>query len=162
MIKQTSETSIRKKTGREIEQSVFLTMYKDDPATLKKAKFYPVRVRDEATGRMVVEQVTKVFDQQKGVRLFEDIESNSIIRQSVIDDGRVQLVENHDQRVMEDAAELMHEQERGGGPGLTVHDFVESQSSKSPTQKNKPKKERAEPIGDSSSEEMTPRETHGM
>ena len=64
---------------------------------------------------MVGMLVTRVFDQEDGVMVLEDIEKASITRIRTIDDGQFQLVKNQDQRVMEDAAGAVFNQERGSG-----------------------------------------------
>ena len=57
----------RAKTGLEYEKSVFLEEFKDRPDLIKRAKYFTARVKDPATGRFIVEQHTRVYEQKKGV-----------------------------------------------------------------------------------------------
>ena len=99
-------------------------MYKHDREALKKARYYPVRFREPETGRMKLIQVTRAYDQAAGIMRFEDIEENRITRENILDDGILQLVDEQDVAVMEDAGRAVFEQERGGGVTLTAEDIA--------------------------------------
>ena len=108
--------------------------------------------------------VTRVYDQEDGVMLFEDIEKSSIARIRTIDDGQFQLVENQDQRVMEDSAGVVFHQERGNGSTLLASDLaepVQSQPAVNPQPsklKDKRAREKKDEAGSESSDERTPLE----
>ena len=49
-----------------MEKSVFLERYKNQPDIIRKAEYFPARVRDEVIGRMVFEMHVKMYEQKKG------------------------------------------------------------------------------------------------
>ena len=108
--------------------------------------------------------VTRVYDQEDGVMLFEDVEKSSIARIRTIDDGQFQLVENQDQRVMEDSAGVVFNQERGSGSTLLASDSADPVQFQpavkpSPTKsKEKRAREKKDEAGSESSDERTPLE----
>ena len=89
IVQNKSEGTRRKKTGLEIERSVFLKDYKDKKDLIKKAKFYPINVRDQTTGRMKMIMVTRIFDQKEGVTAFEDYQDSGVESQNMLDNGQI-------------------------------------------------------------------------
>ena len=71
-----------------------MNIYKDKPDILKKVKWTSVRVRDSKTHRMVVQQVTQIYDREDGERIFEDIEGEEVGSTQVLDDNRFQLTDD--------------------------------------------------------------------
>ena len=98
------ESTVRKRTGLEIEKSVFLQNYAHKPDIIKKAKFQSVYTRDEVTGKRVVIQVTRIYDQEKGERIFEDVEGEGVEAEKEVDGGELILREDQQERAQEDAA----------------------------------------------------------
>lgn len=115
------QTDNRKKTGLEYERSVFEAMFKSQPDVLKKAKFFPVRFKCPSTGKNKTEMRTRVYDQVAGTVAFEELEGSSVRVDNTVDNGEVNLMENQQERVMEDTSNLMFEQIRRA-QGLTVND----------------------------------------
>ena len=76
IIASTTEADKGSRSGYELEKSVFLEKYKDQPEILKQARWFSVRERDE-TGNWKVEQHTKVYDDKKGVYRFEESHTES-------------------------------------------------------------------------------------
>ena len=64
---------------------------------------------------------TRIYDQVEGEHAFEEIEGSSIRVDTVVDNGEVNLMENQQERVMEDTSNMMFEQIRRA-QGLTVND----------------------------------------
>ena len=111
----------RKKTGVEYEKSVFEAKYRSQPDLLKKAKFFPFRFKCPRTGKNKIEMRTRIYDQAEGVCNFEEVEGSSVRVDNVVDNGEVNLMENQQERVMEDTSNMMFEQIRRA-QGLTVND----------------------------------------
>ena len=158
----TVESDERGKSGTQLEKSLFLERYKDEPELIRQAKFFPVRIRDENTGRWVMEEHTKVYKQVKGEWEFKETVTNQVKSSQVIDDGRFQLVENQAQQVFEDhsAATFSH---NTGNKRLTMSDMGGSSSSvctpvTTPKAKAKAKAKAAAKEDTSSDEEMSPME----
>ena len=151
MLKRQFEKSIRKRTGREIDKATFLEMFKGDKEAIRKAKFFMIRTRDEKSGRMVLREVTRVYDQPTGVMLFEDQEGTSFERQDLMDDGELEIAEGQMDRVMDDLGEASFQEDRGGALRLRAEDLGLAES-----QSLTPKKER--PVASPSSAERKPKD----
>ena len=168
IVQNKSEGTRRKKTGLEIERSVFLKDYKDRKDLIKKAKFYPINVRDETTGRMKMIMVTRIFDQKEGVTAFEDYQDSGVESQNMLDNGQIILTEGQQDAAMDDAVAMINDEERGGGGAvsLTAADFGDAgpssasgpsaPSPQKPAQPNPAEPQNTEAI--SSDEEDTPAE----
>ena len=157
----TVESDERGKSGTQLEKSLFLERYKDEPELIRQAKFFQARIRDENTGRWVMEEHTKVYKQVKGEWEFKETVTSQVKSSQVIDDGRFQLVENQAQQVFEDhsAATFSH---NTGNKRLTMSDMGGSASSVTPVTtpkaKAKAKAKAAANEDTSSDEEMSPME----
>ena len=101
IVASTVEADKRSRGGYEMEKSVFLETYKDSPEILKKAKWFPARVKDES-GRWKVEQHTKIYDDKVGVFRFEESHTEKVASHNVIDDMQFEFSEGHQQQVFED------------------------------------------------------------
>ena len=99
----TIDAEKRSRVGSEIEKSIFLERYKDFPDVVKRAKYFPVRVKDEH-GRWVTEMHTKVYDDVRGVYRFEESQSKETKSSQVVDDMEFEFGEGHQQQVFEDTA----------------------------------------------------------
>lgn len=96
---QTVESDNVKKTGQMIEKSKFEEMYKNRPDILRKAKFFPRRVREG--GKYSVKQFTKVYKQEDGVYDFEEVQGQTVVREQMIDDGTHNVAEDQQERIFE-------------------------------------------------------------
>ena len=124
IVQKKSEGTRRKKTGLEIERSVFLKDYKDRKDLIKKAKFYPINVRDQTTGRMKMIMVTRIFDQKEGVTAFEDYQDSGVESQNMLANGQIILTEGQQDAAMDAAVAMINGEGRGGGAvSLTAADF---------------------------------------
>ena len=109
--------------------------------------------------KMVVQQVTRVYDQEEGERLFEDIEGEEVGTTQVLDDNRFQLTDDQQERAEEDAFDLVLREQRGSG-GFTAAELGEESETKrartsgaSATPHKAKKDEEASEHGDSSSDD---------
>ena len=132
------ETEQRIKGGLEYERSVFEHDFKDQPEVLKAAKFYTVRVKCPKTGKMSLEQRTKIYEHKKGVCAFQELSGTSVKSQQVIDDGRFQLAEEQQERAFQDVVDAQMRTQRLEG-SLTTEDVEE------PAQKKRKKDQSDEP-----------------
>ena len=102
----------REKTGVEYEKSAFEAKFKSQPDLLKKTTCFPYRFKCPKTGKNKIEMRTRVYDQGEGEYLFEEVEGSSVRVDNVVDNGEVNLMENQQERVMEDTSNMMFEQIR--------------------------------------------------
>ena len=79
------------KTGLEYEKSVFLEDFKNRHDLIKRAKYFPVRIKDPATGRFTVEQHTRVYEPKKGIWNFEESDGVELRNETTLDEGRFQF-----------------------------------------------------------------------
>ena len=86
------EADKRMRCGIEMEKSVFLEQYKDRPEVIRKAKFFAVRIRDDS-GKWVMEQHVKIYDDRKGVYRFEESHSQEVRKKNVVDDCAFDLAQ---------------------------------------------------------------------
>ena len=103
------------KTGLEYEKSVFLEEFKDRPDLIKRAKYFTARIKDPATGRFIVEQHTRVYEQRKGIWNFEESDGVELRNETTLDDGRFQFADtpNQQQTVFDDTASLLFQNQSG-------------------------------------------------
>ena len=166
VIASTIEHTNRMKTGIELEKSVFLDRYSENPEVLKKTKYFVARVRDEDTGKWKVEQHVKIHDQAKGEWKFEEVSGQEVRSNNVIDDGEIELVEDQATRVFEDHSAAMFQQSNkssilaeecdvsSSSGGVASTDLTPTKASA----KAKAKAKAAEKDGDSEEEELSPME----
>ena len=83
----TYEKDERSKQGTEDEKSRFLEGFKDQPETFKKARWNLVRFRNPKTGRWVIEQRTKVYDQVEVKYRFKESTGTELRESNVLDNG---------------------------------------------------------------------------
>ena len=76
-----------------------------------------------------MQQVTRVYDQEEGERLFEDIEGEEVGTTQVLDDNRFQLTDDQQERAEEDAFDLVLRDQRGSG-GFTAAELGEESETK--------------------------------
>ena len=102
VVSQHIESDNMKKTGRMVEKSKFEEQNQDRPAMLKKAQYFPRRVREG--DKYTVKMFTKVYNEEEGEYLFEEIQGKTIIRNQTIDDGSYSVAEDQQERNFEQSA----------------------------------------------------------
>ena len=164
VIASTFDLTNRMKTGIELEKSVFQERFADNQAVLKKAKYFPARVRDEDTGKWKVEQHVKIHDQAKGEWRFEEVSGQEVRTNNVIDDGEIELVEDQATRVFEDHSAAMFQKSNKAtilaaecGSSSSIGQQT-SELPARPSAKAKAKAKASEKDGDMSEEELSPME----
>ena len=71
----------------------------------KAATFYAFRTKCPKTGKIIAEQRTKVYEQNKGIFRFKEITGSSVRSSQVLDDGRFNLAEGQQDTVFNDVAQ---------------------------------------------------------
>ena len=160
------EADKRMRVGVEMEKSVFLEQYKDRPEVIRKAKFFPVRIRDDS-GKWVLEQHVKIYDEQKGIYRFEESHTQEVRRTSTVDNCAFEFGPDHQQRVFEDHAAATFRNSSGSGSSKitaedvgmkpTQHVCAEPQPSRTGSVAGKSKKPDTKDDSDSE-EELSPLE----
>lgn len=128
MLKRSSEATLRKRTGIEIEKSVFQQKYKNQPEILKKARFFTVRTRDPTTGKWKLQEVTRIYDHEEGICAFEDVQKDEVEENQTLENGAFDVFENQAERVMDDTVQSVLHAERGGRPTLRASDVAPASS----------------------------------
>ena len=104
---------------------------------------------------------TRVYDQVAGTVAFEELEGSSVRVDNTVDNGEVNLMENQQERVMEDTSNLMFEQIRRA-QGLTVNDvhpaFPEAPASASRRGEAAAEKRKKEEESSDDDEDLSPME----
>ena len=135
VLKRSYEGTVRKRTGREIEKSLFLRRYADRPDMIKKAKFHTVKTRCSKTNKIILQQVTRVYDQEDGERIFEDFEGQEVSQLETIDAGLINLHEDQQERAADDAFDLHLKDDRGSTCSVLRASEVDGVTSKPATAK---------------------------
>ena len=128
VLQRSYDQTLRKRTGREVEKSLFLKRYADRPDIIKKAKWTTIRTRDHQSNKIVLQQVTRIYDQDIGEHIFEDIEGQEISTTSVLDNNTFNLAPDQQERTAHDAFDMVLKEERGA-VGITASELGESSES---------------------------------
>ena len=109
--------------GVEYEKSRFFEVFESEPEIIKKAKWFPRRVRNDA-GKWVVQTHCKVFDRPKGEYKFREVVGRRVEQNTCLDDGHLQISEDQQQRVLDDTVNAAFQSR---GQGLSQSDLPQQQ-----------------------------------